>query len=347
MSRRRRAPDPGQLSLFEAPVCATRVPMSGAAAGAACDEQEAWAPAAAGFGASEREPEPPPLATARTPVPAPTPAPTPAPDAGSVANLLAPAVFRHPHADREILLHDHVVAYALKRVRRRSIGFMVAADGLSVNAPKWIALADIESALHEKSKWIIKKLGEQRERSERLAAARVDWRDGTTIPFLGEPMRVLVELRRAARGKTPAELMIDGAPTAGLPRLTLRVGLAEADSESALRDVVQAWLKRQARRIFEERCQLFAQRIGVRHTRLGLSSANTRWGSASADGSIRINWRLVHLGMPLIDYVVAHELAHLREMNHSPRFWAVVRSVLPDYEAARAGLKAGSVPMFD
>jgi len=110
---------------------------------------------------------------------------------------------------------------------------------------------------------------------------------------------------------------------------------------------VQSWLQRQARRVFEERCQLFTQRLGVRYTRLSLSSAQTRWGSASADGSIRLNWRLIHFALPTIDYVVAHELAHLREMNHSPRFWDVVRSVLPDYEQARGHLKDGVVPVFE
>jgi predicted metal-dependent hydrolase len=80
---------------------------------------------------------------------------------------------------------------------------------------------------------------------------------------------------------------------------------------------------------------------------MALSSAATRWGSANADGSIRLNWRLVHFGLPVIDYVVAHELAHLREMNHSEAFWDVVRSVVPDYEAARGVLKTEVVPVFD
>jgi predicted metal-dependent hydrolase len=78
--------------------------------------------------------------------------------------------------------------------------------------------------------------------------------------------------------------------------------------------------------------------------RLTLSSASTRWGSASADGSIRLNWRLVHFGLPVIDYVVTHELAHLREMNHSAAFWDVVRSALPGYERALATLREQPLP---
>ena len=81
--------------------------------------------------------------------------------------------------------------------------------------------------------------------------------------------------------------------------------------------------------------------------RLSLSAAATRWGSAGADGSIRLNWRLVHFALPVIDYVVVHELAHLREMNHSARFWDAVRSVLPDYEAARLALRDPVLPAFD
>jgi len=110
---------------------------------------------------------------------------------------------------------------------------------------------------------------------------------------------------------------------------------------------VQSWLQRQARRVFDERCRHFAQQLGVRVTRLALSSAQTRWGSASVDGSIRLNWRLIHFALPTIDYVVAHELAHLRHMDHSPRFWDVVRSVVPDYEQRRGGLKDEVLPVFD
>lgn len=270
-------------------------------------------------------------------------------DTVTVGNLLAPDVFRHPQADREIVLHDVVVAYSLTRARRRSIGFMVGVDGLSVSVPRAIGTSDIDSALRAKANWILRKLGEQRERGDRLQQARVEWRDGTTIPFLGEPVLVVID-PHARHGKASTVLSSDAqllSGSAAVPGLRLHVGLQPPSTAEQLRDAVQIWLKRQARRVFEERCQIFTQRLGVRYTRLSLSSAQTRWGSASADGSIRLNWRLIHLAMPTIDYVVAHELAHLREMNHSPRFWAVVRSVLPDFEVARVGLKDHALPTFD
>lgn len=252
----------------------------------------------------------------------------------AVAAAPPPPVFRHPRSQREIRLDGHLVGYEMRRGRRRSIGFVVGPEGLSVSAPRWAAIGDVESALKSKAAWILRKLHEQRDRARRLAETRIEWADGAAVPFLGRP--VVVRLSAAMRGA-----MLDA--DAG----ELRIGLPHGAAPAQIRDAVQSWLQRQARRIFEERCALFAERLGVRVRRLGLSSATTRWGSASADGSIRLHWRLVHFALPVIDYVVTHELAHLREMNHGPAFWEVVRSVLPGYEAPRGQLRTEVLPAFD
>jgi predicted metal-dependent hydrolase len=243
---------------------------------------------------------------------------------------------------RQIVLAGHAVMYALRRSRRRSIGFVIGAEGLSVSAPRWVGMGDIETALRAKSEWILRKLHEQRERARRLDSARIDWRDGICVPYLGQPLLLVLD-----RGTTGAVLRpcVDGA--AGTARLALYLGLPTTAAPAQIRDAVQSWLQRQARRLFEERSALYAPRLGVRPKRLALSSAATRWGSASADGSIRLNWRLVHFAIPVIDYVVAHELAHLREMNHSAAFWDVVRTVLPDFETARGALRHEVLPVFD
>jgi predicted metal-dependent hydrolase len=308
MARPSTAPDPAQFSLFE-------------------DEAPVDVAVAAPPAAAPDTPDAVPIA---------------APPAVSIASVLSPAMFRHPQANREIRLDEHLVAYALKRVRRRSIGFIVGTEGLSVNAPKWVNLGDIESALREKRAWILRKLSEQQERQKRLQDARVDWRDGTSIPFLGEPVIVVLDARA-----TGAVLNADAQALPGVATRTLHIGLPHTATPEQIRDAVQSWLQRQARRVFEERCRHFAPQLRVRYTRLALSSAQTRWGSASADGSIRLNWRLIHFAMATIDYVVAHELAHLRHMDHSPRFWDVVRSVVPDFEQLRGSLKDDVLPVFD
>jgi predicted metal-dependent hydrolase len=250
--------------------------------------------------------------------------------------------FRHPRSHRELLLTGHRVAYELRRSRRSSIGFVVGAEGLSVSAPRWVGIGEIETALREKAAWILRKLHEQRERSARLRAARVEWREGGSVPFLGDTVILVLDPRA-----TGAVLHSDAQSLPGVPRLTLHLGLPQTAEPEQIRDLVQSWLQRQAKRIFEERCAIYTERLGVRMTRLTLSSAATRWGSASHDGSIRLNWRLVHFGVPVIDYVVAHELAHLREMNHSPAFWSVVRQALPGFEAARGVLRREVLPALD
>ena len=265
-------------------------------------------------------------------------------DTGSAAplqTLLAPASFRHPQASREVVLGHAVVAYALQRARRRSIGFTVGADGLSVRAPTWVTLAAVDAALREKSAWILRKLGEARERQQRLEHARIVWQNGAVLPYLGAPLRVVLD---------PGERVAGALRTAGEgaeAARQLHIGLPGVARPEQIRDAVQAWLMRGARQHFTERLEHFAPLLGVRWTRLRLSSAQTRWGSARADGSICLNWRLLHYPPSVIDYVVAHELAHLRVMDHSPRFWDTVRTVVPDYAALRRHLHEEPAPLWD
>ena len=319
MARPGTADDPSQMSLFDAPLPADASPPPPPRI------PRAAAPDTA-------SPRPPALQADIPDVP-------PAP-AGRRSEL-EPLHFRHPQAEREVLLGEHRVGYALRRVRRSSIGFVVTPEGLAVNAPRWVSLQNIDVAVRAKAGWILRKLQEQKERARRVEAARIEWRDGTSLPFLGETVIIVLDPRVAG-----AVLNTDAQALPGVPRLTLHVGLPQTAEPEQIRDIVQSWLQRQALRIFTERCQHFAPTLGVKMKRLSLSAAQTRWGSASADGSIRLNWRLVHFGVQVIDYVVAHALAHLREMNHSAAFWDVVRSVVPDFEKLRTTLKDVPVPVL-
>jgi predicted metal-dependent hydrolase len=107
------------------------------------------------------------------------------------------------------------------------------------------------------------------------------------------------------------------------------------------RKVLQ-WYKKQALTDFSRRLSLFATKLGVPTPPLFLSNARSRWGSCNSRKEIRLNWRLLQAPPHIINYVVCHELAHLKEMNHSAKFWAVVASIFPDYKAAEKELKAWS-----
>jgi predicted metal-dependent hydrolase len=200
----------------------------------------------------------------------------------------------------------------------------------------------VDAALREKGDWIVRKLQESREREARHERARIEWRDGASFPLLGLTVRVCLDPahRFASRG---AQLG-DANPSDG-ERL-LHVALPITATEDQLRDAVQAWLMRFARGHFTKRLDAFAPLLGVRWSRLSLSNAHTRWGSAKSDGSIRLNWRLVHFSPEIVDYVVVHELSHLRVMDHSPRFWDTVGSVVPHYSTLRRQLKDEAIPRW-
>ena len=268
-----------------------------------------------------------------------------APPAVPFDQVMAAATFRHPQASREALLGETLVAYAFKRARRRNIGFLVGPEGLTVTAPKWVPLYEIDAAVKSKSAWILRKLADANERRQRIESARIEWKDGASFPFIGEPVIVVLDPRHAFT-ETGGVLHTDGGTLPGVPRMTLHVGLSQAAEPAQIRDAVQAWLMRQARKLFTERMQHYAPQLGVTWRKLVLSSAGTLWGTAHSDGTIRLNWRLVHFRLPVIDYVVAHELSHLRVMDHSPRFWETVKSVVPNYPELRGQLKDEAIPAW-
>lgn len=225
---------------------------------------------------------------------------------------------------RTLTLGASTLQYRLKRSSRRSIGFSIDATGLTITAPRWVTLADIESAIAEKQRWIFAKLTEWQTRVEQRALPRIEWADGVEVPYLGKPVRVTLGAAQLAFDEATRVLALP------LPR--------DADPQQ-IKDRVQGWLQGEATRIFGERLQVYAGRLGVAFRSYALSSAATRWGSCSSDGRIRLNWRLIHFPLSIVDYVVAHELAHLREMNHSPRFWKTVESIFPEFREARKALR--------
>lgn len=227
---------------------------------------------------------------------------------------------------RTLQLGPRVLEYRLKRSARKTIGFTIDGSGLMVTAPRWVTLTDIETAVAEKQKWIFAKLAEWQTRAEQRALPQIEWADGAELPYLGKTIRIALASTQGA---------LEYRETAA----TLALGLPLHADAQQIKDRVQGWLQGEAKRLFGARLEVYAERLGVRYRNYALSSAATRWGSCSSDGMIRLNWRLVHFPLAIIDYVVAHELAHLREMNHGPRFWETVASIFPEFREARKALQ--------
>lgn len=244
-----------------------------------------------------------------------------------------PAPLSHPQATHTTVLGDDRVAYLLVRSSRRSIGLEVGDSGLTVRAPLRASLSSIEAVLQEKARWVLTKLGERANRSQQIP--HLQWRHGALLPYLGGNLQLNLH-PAAPRG---GELL---AVAEG--RWVLHLPLAVDAPPASVRALVHAWWLRHARTLFTERLQRFAPGLGVQWRSLRLSNARTRWGSAKSDGSIMLNWRLLHFRLPVLDYVVIHELAHLRVMDHSPRFWAVVATACPEYAQLRAELRSVPAP---
>jgi hypothetical protein len=225
-----------------------------------------------------------------------------------------------------ITLEGREISYTLKTsARRRTIGMRIDHRGLTVSIPAHMPRHDIHTMLRRHAGWILRKL--ERYAESRQEAPPQEWQDGAVLRFLGREVRLCL---RQDIENHPVEF--DGA--------RLHVALTHVQDSIAIRHKVVAWLCRQALTDFTRRVELFSVRLGVPPPRLFLSNAKTRWGSCNTKGEIRLHWRLIQAPPHLIDYVVAHELAHLKEMNHGPRFWKWVAQLYPDFDAARRELKA-------
>lgn len=208
----------------------------------------------------------------------------------------------------------------VRRARRRRLALTLDERGLALAVPLRARDNEVASFIEQCRPWIRRRWGE-------WLAARprpLSFAAGAVLPLLGEELRLEVYERRAR----PRVLRFADL---------LTVSVRHAD-QSAVRRLLTGWYRDEALRVFEARVAVWAQRTGLAPRALALSDARTTWGSCRAGGSIRLNWRLVQAPYMVIDYVVVHELAHLAHRNHSPRFWALVAAVYPQYRTAQDAL---------
>ncbi|QDQ87772.1 M48 family metallopeptidase [Alcaligenaceae bacterium SJ-26] len=270
---------------------------------------------------------------------------TPATDALPAVAVLPPGA-----RWRELLCAGQAIRFMLLRSHRRSIGFRICEDGLRITAPVWASLKQIDDAVQTKAAWITRKLSDWQNRHAALAAEPDCWRAGGHFPYQGRPVRIVLAAPALHfSSNTDGQVAMPQAQAQAQADSLYLPLPTDADSASICK-AVQAWLQQRARELFSLRIGHFERRTGLRVRHWRLSAANTRWGSCSSDGRIMLNWKLIHCAPDIIDYVIAHELAHLREMNHSAAFWHEVGQIMPNYEQARVRLKQHDprrLPSFD
>lgn len=235
-------------------------------------------------------------------------------------NLVTPPAVEQ----RAALLAGQHVTYTLKRSsKRRSIGLHIDDRGLIVSVPLRVSEKWLHSVLQDKARWVVEKLdgwqiGKQ---------AEMRWEDGEQIDYLGELLTL-----RVVRG------LFAALPTRRNNELWVFVDYGGEPAH--IEQAVSRWYRSVAAQLFAERVAHFTPLLKVAPRAIKLSSAKTQWGCCTVSGTVHLNVQLIKLPLRLVDYVVAHELAHLRELNHSAAFWKVVESVCPDYVRLRRELKA-------
>lgn len=220
------------------------------------------------------------------------------------------------------LANGERIAYLLEYRTRRTVGLKITQQGLVVHAPKRLVTHQLNQILIQKSAWISNKLALR----EANAVDKVQWQHGEHLLLLGQD----IELQLLETTAKPI-LRLDGQ------RLVLTVkdiGNTEAIAKRIIR-----WYQQQAYEDFGRRVEIFSAKLGVPTPPIGLSNAQSRWGSCNSRGQIRLNWRLIQAPPQIINHVVCHELAHLKEMNHSAKFYAVLTQLFPEHTVVEQALK--------
>ena len=221
------------------------------------------------------------------------------------------------------LANGETITYLLEHRQRRTVGLKITADGLVVHAPKRVLAFQLNKILQEKSAWILSKLQAQK-------ANQVDlfqWEDGENLLYLGQDIQLnIVQYTSNKALVFDANKLMMATPT--------------PDNHNLIQRKVIQWYQKQAALDFGRRLEILAAKLGVSTPPLTLSNARSRWGSCNSRGEVRLNWRLLQAPPHIINYVICHELAHLKQMNHSAKFWAVVGQLFPHYKAAEKELKA-------
>ena len=223
---------------------------------------------------------------------------------------------------RRVVLGVTCVDYRLVRSRRRSIGMQIDFSGLTVRAPRWVSLREIDATLAARGAWILRSLDEWRARRRDVLPR--EWKTGATILYRGRELALAL----VAHPKR--------AVTADL--LNLTVLHPAADDGQQVATFVTRWLREEAERLVLPQVAEYAARVTPALPIVKLSNGRSEWGSCDQKGVIRLNWRLIQLPPELALYIVAHEVAHLVELNHSARFWSLVEGLFPQSTAARREL---------
>jgi predicted metal-dependent hydrolase len=235
------------------------------------------------------------------------------------------------HADT-VVFGTTTIEYAVqRRNRRKTIAITVRPDrSVSVAAPTGIRRALIASKVREKAEWVVRQQERLRQNARHAAKKGVS---GESFRYLGRQYQLKVQRRPVG----PA--VVEATMSRGC--LVVRVGRrwSTVRRREAVQQALVSWYREKANAQIRSAVQRFAARLGVTVKAIQVREMKTRWGSGGPDAQVRFNWRIVMAPKRLLEYVVAHELCHIRHHDHSREFWRLLGRVMPDYGQRRHELE--------
>lgn len=238
--------------------------------------------------------------------------------------------------------NNEIIEITIKRSKRTTACLRIQPDGtVEVRGPRLMSDAFVRNFVEAKADWIIQK---RKEVAEHQSKKRTHtYQSGDVFLYLGEEY----VLTLVAAGRKCVELTRSDGPVESPHdtqmchnKLTLHTTSFEA---KAIEKHIKEWYKKQATDYITRRVEHFAPEIPGEHTGITMENRKGRWGSCSSTRELTFNWRLILAPPEIIDYVVVHELCHLKHMDHSPAYWKAVGSILPDYKARREWLKENGI----
>lgn len=270
--------------------------------------------------------------------------------------------------DKELYVtyHGQKITFMLHRSKRKTITLCVEEDGsIKVKAPNRVSQREIKGIVEKRGEWILQKQEQMRNLAQRFP--KFQGKNGEQISYLGRNLTV----RLVARERGIDFFSEEFKDSDGINNKVWCVGdtlyvsviaagnilhrekeasqggkdaVRELTEEKismygAVRQMVEQWYRKEAKRYFASKIAYYEGKIGVRSNRLYIKDQKSRWGSCSSKGNINLNWRLLFAPEQIVAYVIVHELCHLKQMNHSAAFWYEVEKILPDYRERRQWLK--------
>lgn len=228
----------------------------------------------------------------------------------------------------------------VKTRRKKSIGIKSNANVLELHVPQHLSDRALRKILDDHVEWIARRV----KGFQASFCSLFKFKTGDPVHFKGE--RYVFELLQSDQVNKPEFELVNGQFLAVVPAKKWQ-SFPSIDAQQAwLKSVLQKWFKQQAQAYFEAKTAIYATQIGVMASAIQVKAYKARWGSCYPDGKIQFNWRLMQMPSWVIDYVVVHELCHLKHPNHSPAFWNQVEKHYPQTQMAKKWLKENQAPLI-